>query len=157
MNRYSTILLPFVTLAGFGQPATAADGPATADIGWLSGRWVSDNGKEWTEENWSSPKGGVMLGNSKQGKGAHAAEFELLRISSDDKGAIIYWALPGGASAPTPFTLVEKAANHVAFENPSHDYPMRIEYNRDGDTLTAKISGPGGSNPISWSYKRAAD
>jgi hypothetical protein len=29
------------------------------------------------------------------------------------------------------------------FENLEHDFPQRIEYQRDGDRLTATISGPG--------------
>ena len=136
--------------------APAADAPTVASLEWLSGRWVSDNGKTWTEENWSSPRGGMLLGNSKQGQGNRTAEFELLRISPDDKGVVTYWASPAGRP-PTPFALVSSEPNHAVFENPAHDYPTRIEYRRDGKNLTATISGPGGADPMSWHHRRVGD
>jgi len=134
----------------------AAEPAKVGDLAWISGRWVSDDGGKWTEENWSSAKGGVLLGNSKQGSGPKAVEYELLRISPDTKGVVTYWASPGGRM-PTPFALTNSTPNYALFENPAHDYPTRIEYRREGDKLTATISGPGGANPMSWHHTRAGD
>lgn len=137
-------------------PVAAEPASGTASLEWLSGKWASADRGEWTEENWSSSKGGVLLGNSKRGRGDKAIEFEQLRISPDSKGVVTYWASPGG-SAPTPFALVASTTNHAIFENPQHDYPTRIEYRRDGEKLTATISGPGGADPMSWHHRRVGD
>ncbi len=52
------------------------------------------------------------------------------------------------------FRLVESGAGRAAFENADHDYPQRIAYVRDGDTLTATISLVDGSKARSWVYRR---
>ena len=139
-----------------GGCAAAAEPAKVGDLSWISGRWMSDDGSKWTEENWSSAKGGVLLGNSKQGSGSETVEYELLRISPDQNGVLTYWASPGGRP-PTPFALTTSTPNYALFENPKHDYPTRIEYRRDGDKLTATISGPGGANPMSWRHTRVGN
>ena len=37
------------------------------------------------------------------------------------------------------FRLVRHDAASAIFENPAHDYPQRIVYTREGDTLTAEV------------------
>ena len=61
--------------------------------------------------------------------------------------------MPQGG-APVAFALVRHDTASATFENPAHDYPQRIVYARDGDTLTATISAIDGSKPRSWSYRR---
>ena len=41
------------------------------DLAWMSGRWQTAAAADgsWTEEVWSSPRGGVMLGYSRSGRG----------------------------------------------------------------------------------------
>ena len=156
MKRESSSFILFVIGLTLGGAAVAATSPPVESLAWISGRWLSNEGGKWTEENWSSAKGGVMLGNSKQGEEGKTLEFELLRIAPDEKGVITYFASPRGR-APTPFVLTNSAPNYALFENPAHDYPTRIEYRREGEALTATISGPGGANPMSWRHTRAGD
>ena len=52
------------------------------------------------------------------------------------------------------FALAEHGAAHATFENAAHDYPQRITYARDGETLTATISLIDGSKAMRWTYKR---
>ena len=156
MDYRSRQFMAFAIALTIGAGSAAKDPPTPESLAWISGSWASDDGGRWTEENWSSPKGGVMLGNSKQGNGSKALEYELLRISPDAKGVVTYWASPQGR-APTPFALTSSAPNYALFENPAHDYPTRIEYRRVGDKLTATISGPGGANPMSWHHRRVGN
>jgi len=156
MKHRSRHFIAFTLALTAASGVAAKDSPPVESLAWISGRWVSEDGSKWTEENWSSPKGGVMLGNSKQGNGNTAMEFELLRISPDAKGVVTYWASPGG-QPPTPFALTNSTPNYALFENPAHDFPTRIEYRRDGQTLTATISGPEGANAMSWRHTRAGD
>ena len=46
------------------SPAARVD-----DLGWLAGDWVREEGERWTEESWTAPRGGVMLGVSRSGRG----------------------------------------------------------------------------------------
>jgi hypothetical protein len=133
---------------------TAASAPATVDdLGWMAGQWSREEGGRWTEENWTAPRGGVMLGVSRSGRGDALREFEFLRLQADADGAVAYIAQPGGR-APAAFRLVAHDSASATFENPAHDYPQRIRYARDGETMTATISAIDGGKAISWAYRR---
>lgn len=122
-------------------------------LDWLAGRWALSEGANWSEETWTAPRGGLMLGVNRSGEADAATAFEFLRIAADADGSVVYWAAPGGA-APTPFRLSTQSEHRVVFENPGHDFPTRIEYRRDGDVLVATISGKDGANAMSWRWQR---
>ena len=130
------------------SPAVRVD-----DLGWLAGDWVSEADGRWTEEGWASPRGGVMLGYSRSGRGEALREFEFIRIAAGADGALAYIAMPQGG-APVAFALVRHDKTSATFENAAHDYPQRIAYARSGDTLTATISAIDGSKARSWTYRR---
>lgn len=134
--------------------AAAAPPPATADdLGWMAGEWTAEHDGSWTEERWSSPRGGVLLGTSRTVKGGAVREFEFLRLQPQQDGTLAYVAQPGGAP-PVFFPLVRHGAFSATFENPTHDYPQRISYAREGASLTATISSIDGSKAISWTLTR---
>lgn len=134
-------------LAG-ATPATTVD-----DLAWIAGQWSREEGERWAEESWAGPRGGVMLGHSRSGRGKALREFEFLRIAAEADGTPAYIAQPGGR-APVAFRLVRRAGTSATFENVAHDYPQRIEYVRDGDTMTATISAIDGSKPMRWTFRR---
>jgi hypothetical protein len=148
MKRIFAALAMFAGLSGFSV------GAGVEDLGWMSGRWVEERGESWAEENWSRPRGGVMLGTSLVGKAGRAAAFEFMRIAEGDRpGEVRFWASPGG-KASVAFRMVRKGVREVEFENPENDYPTRIRYRREGRVLSATISGPGGANAQSWRFRR---
>jgi hypothetical protein len=121
--------------------AAHADAPAKVDLGWLAGRWCSADGSASYEESWLAPKGGAMIGLSREVRDGRMRSFEYLLIADVD-GVPTYHAQPGGRP-PTAFVRVDGGEAWVRFENKAHDFPQRIEYRRDGDRLDAAISGPG--------------
>ena len=139
--------------AGLALAAASPDAASVEDLGWMSGRWESVSGSRWVEEQWSSPRGGTMFGFSRTGEGEVLREFEFLRLARGEDGLLAYFAAPGGR-APVAFRLTAADAASATFENPSHDFPQRIVYRRDGETMTATISAGDGSNAISWTYRR---
>ena len=148
MKRIAAALMMLVSLGGMSIVSVVGD------LSWLSGRWVEEKGQDWTEENWAGPRGGVMLGTSLIGKGEKAGMYEFMRIAAGDgPGEIRFWASPAGKT-PVPFRMTRRGLREVVFENPDNDYPTRIHYRREGRILTATISGPGGSNPTTWRYRR---
>ena len=124
-------------------------------IAWIAGHWCTDADGEVIEEFWLPPIGGEMLGLSRTRKKGQMTGFEYLRIVITD-GVMSYIAQPGGRP-PTLFTRSASGENWVRFENPDHDFPQRIEYRRDGDTLKAEIAGPGSQGQemvIPFNYQR---
>jgi hypothetical protein len=142
-----------IGVAGVAASAAPAPGVQVADLGWLSGDWISETRQGWTEEVWTSPRGGMMLGLNRSGKIERASGFEYMRIAADAAGRISFWASPNG-NAAVPFRLVSSGPREAVFENVKNDYPTRIVYRRTGATLAATISGPEGSKPMSWTFRR---
>lgn len=126
--------------------AAGAD-TASADLDWLEGCWVSDDGS--SREVWVVDDNDLLVGFSVSLDGAKFAFYELLSIRRNDDGEWSYHAHPSG-QASTRFDAVEIADQSVLFVNPDHDYPQEIRYRREGDVLYASISLLGGENPRSF-------
>ena len=99
---------------------------------WMTGSWKANG----SEEHWTSADGDVMLGMSREVRDGKTS-FEFLRIEKKD-GTLVYQAMPFG-HPPTPFPLKSMTSTRAVFENPSHDFPQRIIYWRDGARLCARI------------------
>jgi hypothetical protein len=135
------------------------DGPGRdlADLTWLAGSWVLVSKDAVSEEHWTLPRGHTMLGLNRTVISGRTAAFEYLRIESTPDG-IVLLASPHGRDPPTRFPLVESGPRRAVFENPSHDFPNRIAYERSGDRLDARIEGRQDGQPISeeWTWRRTS-
>ena len=60
---------------------------------------------------------------------------------------------------PVPFRCTSMESGRVVFENPTHDFPLKIIYQRSGeDELTVTIEGPGGAEgtrQVDFHFRRA--
>ncbi len=123
-------------------------------LAWLAGDWTGTKFKTSIEELWSPPAGGSMLAVSRTVNSAKKmSAFEYLRI--EERGTtLVYVAQPGGGRA-TEFTLVELGANRAIFENPMHDHPQRITYERAERRLTAVADDVDGGRPLRFDFTRA--
>lgn len=66
--------------------------------------------------------------------------FEYLRIV-EKEGGIFYVAQPNGRP-PTEFRMTSQTADRVVFENPQHDHPKIITYEKDPQgNVVATIEG----------------
>lgn len=139
--------------AAAGLLVAAAPVEGVAQLGWLGGAWVSHDGERWTEEWWTPPRGGMMIGAGFTGRGDKAGSFEHMRIMVDADGAVAFYGMPGGTPA-VRFALVRGGKSEALFENPAHDYPQRIHYRMDGKALVATISLIDGSRATSWRFER---
>ncbi len=119
----------------------------------LSGAWVGQHEGASSEERWGPPGGGALLGTAKTVAGGKMVMFEFLRIVERGEG-LVYIAQPGGAS-PTEFVLTQISATRAVFENPQHDYPQRIVYEREGERgLMTEISDLEGQRAHRAHYTR---
>jgi hypothetical protein len=134
--------LALVAMALLAAAAPAADDPAPAAAGlgavaFLAGVWQHEEDGRFREETWTAPRGDLMLGTNRTVRSGKKTQWEQLRLVAED-GEVTYWASPSGAP-PTPFRLVEHAANRAVFANPEHDFPQRLTYVRDGDRLSVRV------------------
>ncbi|MBW8784567.1 MAG: hypothetical protein JF593_07995 [Novosphingobium sp.] len=119
---------------------------------WMSGTWVMVDGASWTEELWSSGRGGMMLGVSHGGFGPELQTWESMRIARSPDGELSLFASPQGRP-PVEFPLAVQGVESVEFANAAHDYPQRIRYWRQGQLLMAETSKLDGSDMRRWHYR----
>lgn len=126
------------------------------DVAWIAGNWAGargTNGAITFEERWSPPKGGSMFAISRTVNRDRLSAFEFLRIIERD-GGLVYVAQPNGGTA-TEFILSELSENRAVFDNPRHDYPKRIVYERTAEGgLTATIGYIKGGSPRKFEFRR---
>lgn len=150
MIRSVTLFAAAVALA---LPLHAAGSPVD-DLDWIAGTWAGKSGEIAQEEHWTRPGGGLILGVHRDLFGNGRVFFEFLRIEQRGED-VFYVAMPRGEGA-TSFQLVELEGQRAVFENPEHDFPQRIIYEREGDRLTATIEGRanGEIRSTGWSWTR---
>jgi uncharacterized protein DUF6265 len=154
-NRFRSVTALLVALTAAPSAAQPAKPRAAsiADVAWMAGTWASADGKETVEEHWTPPAGGVMLAVSRTIADGRLAEFEFLRIV-ERGGGLVYVAQPNGRP-PTEFAMTHSDDHSVTFENPQHDFPKTIRYERRADgTIVASIAGAGGERQMSWVFVR---
>lgn len=144
MGKALAVVLAMILSTGFSILM-----PPAYELRWMSGHWRQVGpGDSWAEEYWTEPRDDIMLGTGLSGKGLKVTGFEFMRIQGAD-----FWGSPQGQT-PVAFRIAEMDRDSVVFENPKHDYPTRISYRREGKMLIATTSGPGGSNPQIWRYRK---
>ena len=124
-------------------------------LAWLEGRWEGESDGMSMEEQWTSLRGGALLGLHRDVKAGRMVSFEFLRIEATAEGTI-YFASPR-SKPPVPFKLVETGERRAVFENRQHDFPQRILYWLDASgAMHARIEGPQGGKTVSeeWAWRK---
>jgi len=128
----------------------AGERPSADSLAWMSGHWTATIDGVQMEELWTAPRGGLLLGLHRDVRRDGRVSFEFMRIAEEDTG-LVFIAQPSGRP-PTRFPLTESSASRVVFANPAHDFPKRILYWRDGETLCASVEGDTGDDAEQWCW-----
>src|SRR4030095_16742040 len=129
-TNLSLVLLVLIAASCLGQTKSPLE-----NLSWLSGCWEGRDGDSLLEEHWSKPEGQSMLGFGRTIKNNKTVSYEFLQIREEMGGLVYLPQLQGGA--PVPFRLTAFDKDKFVFENPSHDFPQRIIYQRQNLMLLA--------------------
>jgi hypothetical protein len=152
------ISVVIVLLLAIGTSLAAQDRTTKLELSalaWMAGTWTGVTENTEMEEQWTVPKGGIMLGIHRDVRDGRAVSFEFIRIQESADG-VTYWASPNGKPA-TPFRAIEIAGQRVVFENKEHDFPQRVIYRLTSDgMLHARIEGTikGKLESEEWVWKK---
>ena len=104
-----------------------------------------------------TPGGNNILGMSHTVVDGKTREYEFIRIVQEENGDIFFVATPSGQKEAR-FKLMIVTDREARFENPDHDFPQRIIYRRDGNSLTGRIEGvsKGKERAVDFPLKRVA-
>jgi len=152
-RRYLRVLLATAVVSLVPNGADAQ----SAKLHWLAGCWERRSGATLITEQWTNPRGGMMLGTGQTTRADSTIEYEQLRIF-DRTGQTVYGAMPSG-QPPAEFVATNVTDSLVVFSNPAHDFPQRVIYRRRGnDSLLARIEGmrAGQLRGVDFPYNRVA-
>lgn len=132
-------------------PLAAANAEQGSLPAWMAGCWKQVEGERWVEECWMAPRGDIMLGAGRSGRGDKLSNWEAMQIGRDPDGMLTFWASPNGAPR-VAFTLQTQSPGSVTFVNRAHDYPQRVRYWRDGRLLRAEVAKADGSDAQGFAF-----
>jgi hypothetical protein len=141
-----------VWLAGDSNPDARV-----ARVAWIAGCWELTSGTRVVEEQWTRPRGGLMLGVGRTVRGDSLIEYEQVRLFERD-GHLVYAAAPSGQT-PAEFVSTALSDSAVTFENLGHDFPQRVIYRHGrADSLLARVEGTshGKLRGVDFPYARVA-
>ncbi len=141
-RRGRTAVSPALAAAALMVAATAvpAQTPSVADLGWIAGCWGADDRETGSGEYWVLTDKGELLGVGRTVRDGKTLDYEFMQIHRI--GDQLAFTAEPSCQEETTFTLVRHEASSVTFENPLHDFPQRIIYERAGpDRLVARVEG----------------
>jgi hypothetical protein len=130
------------TLTLFALPALAGECRTLGSLEWLLGEWVADGAKSTFRESWTARGPQTWEGRGVETSKADPAKAsgEALRLVEMADG-VFYLSKVTHNELPVAFRLSECANGHFVFVNPSHDFPKRLDYVREGeDRLKVRVS-----------------
>lgn len=160
MKKITLLAAAFAILSSCGKKEnTEAETSTTAEepneitkAEWLLGSWGNTSAEGELSENWEKVNDSVMHGESYFVVGGKDTVFaETVELTSENGKLAYTVTVPGqNDEKPVRFDLTSSTENQLVFENPQHDFPNKIVYNKiPSDSLTAEISGMQKGKPAS--------
>lgn len=110
---------------------------------WLLGTWEMKNGKGSIYESWTQKSENEFVGKSYRLRDRDTLIMETIRLVVEKEG-IFYIPVVKNQNdgQPVRFKASEISATLLKFENPAHDFPQMITYEKlENQKLVAEISG----------------
>ncbi len=110
---------------------------------WLLGDWQNKTPRGITVESWKKLNDSTYLAKSYQLRGLDTVSSEHVRLE-EHHGNLYYIPTVKNQNdgKPVIFKMTTASADGFIFENPEHDFPQKITYNRiSKDSVAAEISG----------------
>lgn len=123
---------------------------------WLIGQWEGIQGPGVYHEEWEKVNDNEFNGKAYLIKKGEISNPEKLKLHSDERG-IYYTADVSHNPKPVSFELTSQNETTFVFENPQHDFPQKITYEKkENDLLLASIEATnnGKTKKIEFNLKK---
>lgn len=117
--------------------------PNLEKAGWMIGTWENVSPEGSLTETWKKANDSVYNGRTCFTAGNDTLFTETIRLEEAD-GSFAYVTAVSNQNGGNPvrFDMTSITDDQIIFENPAHDFPQKITYNRiNNDSLVAQISG----------------
>ncbi len=148
-------------VAAEDQPAPARPKAKAADLAWLAGTWRAGDESGGFEEHWTAPWGGTLAAVSREVGDGGTRMVELSSIEPDGEGLVLRLrhfdaslkiaAMDKDGALSWP--LAQLGEKRAVFDEPTREFPRRIVYEREGDTLRATLEGARDGKPQRMAFE----
>jgi hypothetical protein len=151
----SILVLLFLFLITYNESNAQVTAKDFSKLEWLTGEWNRTNTKVGMSgiEKWIKNSDSELQGRGISLKGVDTSFVEKTKLIIKDN-SIYYVADVPENKQLVYFKLTAITNNSFTCENPQHDFPKKITYNKDGFILKATISGNGKSIDYLFERKR---
>lgn len=141
-----SLALLFIVI-GFSCQAQVYSTKSTSQLEWLVGKWKRTNSKpgRTSIETWKKD-GDRLIGSAYHLNGNDTTYIEKLKIVVKDQELYYVADVPENKSE-VYFKITQVSPNGFVCENPQHDFPKKISYQLNGNSIRAVISGDGKEIP----------
>ncbi len=128
--------------------------PSLQKLTWLTGEWLTESAKTVTIESWQRVQPGLLSGKAVRiKKDSGDTLFTESLMIAEMGGEVFYIAKVPENPFPVSFKLKAVSDSSVVFDNPLHNFPQRVQYQRKSAGLTATVSKIDGSSPLTFDYQ----
>ena len=110
---------------------------------WLIGTWENNSEQGNLSENWEQLNDSTFQGYTYFIKGKDTLHNESFVVNQTDDDVYYIPTVKGqNNDKPVTFKLTQFTEKQFTFENPTHDYPTKMVYNKiTPDSIVVEISG----------------
>lgn len=128
--------------------------PYLEKAAWLIGSWGNTTPEGILTERWNRENDSVYHGESYFVIGKDTVFSESIQLEESNGKLVYNVTVPGQNNGQaTPFELTSSSDTQWVFENPKHDFPSKITYNKiTNDSLVAEISGMQKGKPATETF-----
>ncbi len=131
--------------------AVSAFGADFSKVAWIAGDWKGTMGQSTSEEEWSAPKGGAMVGTMRTVRNGKVVDSESLRIV--ERNNDLFYVLQSNGKPAVKFKLTSATADEAVFENAQNEFPKLIRYKKVGAEL--HLFQEAGKTKVGFRYQRS--
>lgn len=155
MIRHLLFYLALVVLPVSLKAQTASADAKTKlrQMEWLLGSWTRTNAKpgRTASEEWAKVNETAWMGRGINMRGLDTTFVEKLKIVIENDKLFYVADVPENKKL-VYFEMTSVTADGFVCENPQHDFPKKIAYKRNGNKVTATISG--GDKSIDYLFEK---
>ncbi|HEY6391251.1 MAG TPA: DUF6265 family protein [Bryobacteraceae bacterium] len=125
-------------------------------LSFMTGCWAFQSDGSETEEYWTKPSGGAMLGLSRTVRAGKTVFTEYTQIR-EQNGALSMFVQLGLAKSTTEFRLTKLSANEAVFTSDLENPHQLIYRRKDDGSLFARTEGTKNGKAVfeDYPYRRA--
>jgi len=115
----------------------------TEVVHWFLGKWENNSEQGDFKEIWKQENDSLLKGESYVTvKGDTVFHENVDLVAKQDSLFYVVSVKGENSEQPVSFYMTESSAHKVVFENPKHDFPTKIIYEKiNNDSIVASISG----------------